>query len=238
MTEVMNQLPRVAVLQWMATMLVLFSRVLSSLAKDPLMPAMFILGDSLVDVGNNNYVLTLAKANYPPNGLDFPQGPSGRFCNGRTVSDCLVQYMGLPFPPAYLDPTAKGPVILQGLNYASVAAGILDSTGYNYVSQLMSSLPGSIYVYANAYDLVASFVANPARYGFEVVNSGCCGAGPYDGLIPCLPIVKPCPDRSAYLFWDPFHPTDKANSYIGTAFFSGGPDAFEPVNVMQLAAMP
>lgn len=66
------------------------------------MPAMFILGDSLVDVGNNNYVLTLAKANYPPNGLDFPQGPSGRFCNGRTVSDCLGALRACPQSPAYI----------------------------------------------------------------------------------------------------------------------------------------
>lgn len=31
--------------------------------------------------------------------------------------------------------------------------------------QLTSSLPGSIYVYGNAYDLVASYVANPAAVG-------------------------------------------------------------------------
>ena len=54
-----------------------------------MMPAMFILGDSLVDNGNNNYILTLAKSNFPPNGLDFQFGPTGRFCNGRTVADIL-----------------------------------------------------------------------------------------------------------------------------------------------------
>ena len=54
-----------------------------------MMPAMFILGDSLVDNGNNNYILTLAKSNFPPNGLDFQLGPTGRFCNGRTVADVI-----------------------------------------------------------------------------------------------------------------------------------------------------
>ena len=49
-----------------------------------------------------------------------------------------VQMMGMPFPPAYLDPGTKGPVILKGVNYASAAGGILDSTGYNYVSFLFS----------------------------------------------------------------------------------------------------
>ena len=45
-----------------------------------------------------------------------------------------VQKMGMPYPPSYLNPSSRGPIILQGLNYASAAAGILDSTGYNYVS--------------------------------------------------------------------------------------------------------
>ena len=58
-------------------------------ARAQMMPAMFILGDSLVDNGNNNYILTLAKSNFPPNGLDFQYGPTGRFCNGRTVADIL-----------------------------------------------------------------------------------------------------------------------------------------------------
>lgn len=52
-------------------------------------PAMFVLGDSLFDNGNNNYLVTLAKSNFLPNGLDFQFGPTGRFCNGRTVADVL-----------------------------------------------------------------------------------------------------------------------------------------------------
>lgn len=42
--------------------------------------------------------------------------------------------IGLPYPPASLAPTSRGRAILQGLNYASGAAGILDSSGANYVS--------------------------------------------------------------------------------------------------------
>jgi hypothetical protein len=41
--------------------------------------------------------------------------------------------IGLPYPPASLAPTSRGPAILRGLNYASGAAGILDGSGANYV---------------------------------------------------------------------------------------------------------
>lgn len=55
----------------------------------PQVPAMFVFGDSLVDNGNNNYLSSLAKANYYPYGCDFNGGPSGRFTNGRTFVDML-----------------------------------------------------------------------------------------------------------------------------------------------------
>ena len=74
---------------WLSKMLVLvLCRVLPTQCAEPLMPGMFIFGDSLVDVGNNNF--SLSRANFPPNGMDFPQGrPTGRFCNNRTISDFL-----------------------------------------------------------------------------------------------------------------------------------------------------
>lgn len=55
-------------------------------------PCFFIFGDSLVDNGNNNRILTLSRANYRPYGIDFPQGTTGRFTNGRTYVDALGIY--------------------------------------------------------------------------------------------------------------------------------------------------
>lgn len=49
----------------------------------------FIFGDSLSDSGNNNLLITLAKANFRPYGIDFPTGATGRFTNGRTVVDVI-----------------------------------------------------------------------------------------------------------------------------------------------------
>jgi hypothetical protein len=52
----------------------------------------FVFGDSLVDAGNNDYLFTLSKADSPPYGIDFkPSGgqPTGRFTNGRTITDLI-----------------------------------------------------------------------------------------------------------------------------------------------------
>lgn len=54
----------------------------------PLVPSMFIFGDSVVDVGNNNDIYTIVKANFPPYGRDFTtHKPTGRFCNGKLATD-------------------------------------------------------------------------------------------------------------------------------------------------------
>lgn len=55
-------------------------------------PGFFIFGDSLVDNGNNNGILTLARANYRPYGIDFPQGTTGRFTNGITLVDAIGNF--------------------------------------------------------------------------------------------------------------------------------------------------
>lgn len=52
--------------------------------------AFFVFGDSLVDNGNNNFLATSARANYPPYGIDFPtRQPTGRFSNGLNVPDLI-----------------------------------------------------------------------------------------------------------------------------------------------------
>ncbi|KAF9614645.1 hypothetical protein IFM89_019622 [Coptis chinensis] len=44
--------------------------------------AFFIFGDSLVDSGNNNYLLTTARADAYPYGIDYPtHRATGHFCS-------------------------------------------------------------------------------------------------------------------------------------------------------------
>ena len=58
---------------------------------EPQVPCYFVFGDSLVDNGNNNDIASLARANYPPYGIDFPGGATGRFSNGLTTVDAICK---------------------------------------------------------------------------------------------------------------------------------------------------
>ncbi|KAJ3706724.1 hypothetical protein LUZ61_010429 [Rhynchospora tenuis] len=104
----------------------------ATFAEEAQVPAMFVFGDSLFDPGNNNNLATLAKANYFPNGIDFPEGATGRYCNGGTVVDYLSNLLGLQIIPPYNNPEIKAHDMLQGVNFASAASGILDDTGRFY----------------------------------------------------------------------------------------------------------
>ncbi|XP_028760162.1 GDSL esterase/lipase At4g16230-like [Neltuma alba] len=332
-------------------------------------PASFVFGDSLLDPGNNNYIASLSRANYVPNGIDFGW-PSGRFTNGRTIVDILGHQLGLDFTPPYLAPSTRGSVILKGVNYASGGGGILNHTGKifggrinmdaqldnfantrqdiismigvsaaqnlfrnsifsvamgsndfinNYLTPVLSiperklvspemfvssmtsnfrrqltrlfnlgarkvvvanvgpigcipferdanpdagdncvafpnqmaqlfntqlkslvaelnmNLKGSLFVYADVYHILEDILQNYRAYGFENPDSSCCHiAGRFGGLIPCFPKSKVCDDRSKYVFWDAFHPSDAANTVIAKRLLDGDANDMSPMNVRKL----
>ncbi|GFY90758.1 SGNH hydrolase-type esterase superfamily protein [Actinidia rufa] len=98
----------------------------------------FIFGDSLTEVGNNNFLqYSLAKSNFPYYGIDYPGGQAtGRFTNGRTIGDIISAKLGIPSPPAYLSLSPTADAILKGVNYASGGAGILNNTGLYFIQRL------------------------------------------------------------------------------------------------------
>ncbi|KAJ8439806.1 hypothetical protein Cgig2_029066 [Carnegiea gigantea] len=88
-------------------------------------PAIFAFGDSIVDTGNNNYIKTLTKCNFPPYGKDFIGGiATGRFSNGKVLTDFLAEELSIKqYVPAYLDPSLGSQDLLTGVCFASGGSG-------------------------------------------------------------------------------------------------------------------
>ncbi|KAI4296850.1 hypothetical protein L6164_036770 [Bauhinia variegata] len=87
--------------------------------------AFYVFGHSTVDPGNNNYILTPFRNNFPPYGRDFPnQVPTGRFTNGRVITDFIASYIGVKdLVPPYLDPKLNDEELLTRVSFACAGSG-------------------------------------------------------------------------------------------------------------------
>ncbi|TKY64211.1 GDSL esterase/lipase 5 [Spatholobus suberectus] len=92
--------------------------------------ALFIFGDSLFDVGNNDYInsSTFLQANFPPYGETFFKYPTGRFSDGRVIPDFIAEYAKLSLILPYLSPAGYHDHYIYGVNFASAGAGALVET--------------------------------------------------------------------------------------------------------------
>ncbi|KAK9292751.1 hypothetical protein L1049_020731 [Liquidambar formosana] len=317
--------------------------------------AFFVFGDSLVDSGNNNYLVTTARADAPPYGIDFPtHRPTG-------------EHLGLEPTLPYLSPHLVGKKLLVGANFASAGIGILNDTGFQFLniiriyeqfklfkhyqlrlrahigeeaaqrlvnqalvlitvggndfvnnyylvpysarsrqfslpdyvryliseykniltrlyqlgarrvlvtgtgpmgcapaelamrspsgqcsielqraaalynpqlvqmlSQLNREIGANAFVAANAYRMNMDFITNPQAYGFITSQVACCGQGPYNGLGLCTMASSLCPNRDQYAFWDPFHPSEKANRIIVRQIMTGTAEYMSPMNLSSI----
>ncbi|XP_073285953.1 GDSL esterase/lipase EXL3-like [Primulina huaijiensis] len=96
------------------------------------------------------------------------------------------------------------------------------SVSYNQAAQLLNSklsprldalnqdLPQSRVVYIDVFSPLFDIIQHPRNYGFEVNNKGCCGTGSIEAVILCNRYSWTCADSSKYVFWDSYHPTEKA----------------------------
>ncbi|XP_017701675.2 GDSL esterase/lipase EXL3-like [Phoenix dactylifera] len=104
----------------------------------PMVPAVIVFGDSIVDAGNNNDLETIVKCNFPPYGQDFiDHQPTGRFSNGKVPSDFIASMMGVKeLLPPYIGYDLQPEDILTGVTFASGATGYdpLTSTILNVIS--------------------------------------------------------------------------------------------------------
>nr|XP_043635196.1 GDSL esterase/lipase At5g42170-like [Erigeron canadensis] len=95
------------------------------LPRNAFVPAIIAFGDSIMDPGNNNYLNTFTKANFPPYGKDFLGGePTGRFNNGKILGDFIAKALGVKeYLPAYLDSYIQDKDFITGVSFASAGTG-------------------------------------------------------------------------------------------------------------------
>ncbi|XP_002963333.2 GDSL esterase/lipase At5g42170 [Selaginella moellendorffii] len=78
-----------------------------------------------------------------------------------------------------------------------------------YLVQLLNNitkeLPGSQFIYLDKYAIFMDIIQNKFKYGFQVINRGCCGTGLIEFGQLCNPLVGACDDGSLYVYFDAAH---------------------------------
>ncbi|KAK2990031.1 hypothetical protein RJ640_004709 [Escallonia rubra] len=86
---------------------------------------------------------------------------------------------------------------------------------------LKSELKDINYSYLDIYSIFHDFIQNPATYGFTELKAACCGLGNLNADVPCIPISNFCSNRNDHLFWDLYHPTEKAAGIMVDTVYNG-----------------
>ncbi|CAL1389755.1 unnamed protein product [Linum trigynum] len=102
--------------------------------------------------------------------------------------------------------------------------------------QLNRELGSDVYVAANRYMMAYNFINNPDAYGFTETGVACCGQGPYNGVGQCTPASNLCSNRDEYVYWDPYHPTERSAEAILEVILTGPPDVISPINLNTMMA--
>ncbi|KAJ7973577.1 GDSL esterase/lipase family [Quillaja saponaria] len=117
------------------------------------------------------------------------------------------------------------------------AASLFNPQLVQILRQLNSEVGADVFIGANTQQMHNDFISNPQAYGFITSKVACCGQGPYNGVGLCTVLSNLCPNRDEYAFWDPFHPSEKANGVIVQQIMTGSTEYMYPMNLSTIIAL-
>ncbi|KAK7266820.1 hypothetical protein RIF29_19476 [Crotalaria pallida] len=117
------------------------------------------------------------------------------------------------------------------------AAALFNPQLERMLLDLNRKIGSDVFIAANTAQMHNNFISNPEAFGFTTSKVACCGQGPYNGIGLCTAISNLCPNRDLYAFWDPFHPSEKANRIIVEEIMSGSQTYMNPMNLSTILAL-
>ncbi|XP_011038584.1 PREDICTED: GDSL esterase/lipase At5g33370-like [Populus euphratica] len=117
------------------------------------------------------------------------------------------------------------------------AAALFNPQLVQMITELNKEIGSDVFIATNAYDMNTDFVTNPQAYGFVTSQVACCGQGRFNGIGLCTIASNLCPNREIFAFWDPFHPTERANRIIVSTIVTGDTKYMNPMNLSTIMAL-
>ncbi|XP_062227606.1 GDSL esterase/lipase EXL1-like [Phragmites australis] len=170
------------------------------------------------DILNNYFTLPLRRKEYDlPSYVDFLVSSAINFTT--TLNDMGAKTIGfVGVPPLGCCPsqiTLGGSPSRECDPLRNQASELFNSKMSKEIDRLNAerNVYGSKFAYVDIYYNVLDLILNPALYGFKEVSEGCCGSTVLDAAI-FIAYHSACPNAIDYIFWDGFHPTEKAYDIV------------------------
>ncbi|CAJ2635816.1 unnamed protein product [Trifolium pratense] len=110
-----------------------------------------------------------------------------------------------------LQRTIKGGIKRDCVEKLNEGALVFNSKLITSLVDLKKKLPDSRVVYLENFTLLHDIIVNHTKYGFENGDGSCCGIANLElGPLCSSFTLKVCLDTTQYVFWDSYHPTEKA----------------------------
>ncbi|KAJ0974221.1 hypothetical protein J5N97_016186 [Dioscorea zingiberensis] len=133
-----------------------------------------------------------------------------------------IGFVGLP-PIGCLPSqrTAAGGLSRECVAVRNEAASLFNSRMQEEIQKLlMGMVNGTRIVFLDIYPILLDIIQQPQTYGFEEATKGCCGSGKLEVALTCNSLTATtCDDVSKFVFWDSFHPTEKAYKILTDKLF-------------------
>ncbi|XP_050223853.1 GDSL esterase/lipase At1g71250-like [Mercurialis annua] len=92
---------------------------------------------------------------------------------------------------------------------------------HEHIIELNSEYPDAQIVFCDVYRGIMKIVAKPLHFGFRDAESACCGLGLHNAIVGCLSTELGCSEPSRYVWWDFYNPSERVNSMLADAAWSG-----------------
>ncbi|KAA0059366.1 GDSL esterase/lipase 5-like [Cucumis melo var. makuwa] len=106
------------------------------------------------------------------------------------------------------------------------------------LQKFADKFPGFKYTVADMYTMLQNRIDNPSKYGFKEGKKACCGSGKFRGIFSCGRMrgeeeFELCENPNEYLFFDSYHPNERAYEQFAKLMWSGDSQVINPYNLKQ-----
>ncbi|KAH9304408.1 hypothetical protein KI387_008812 [Taxus chinensis] len=114
------------------------------------------------------------------------------------------------------------------------SASLFNSQLRSLINRLNGEASAQVFTFADSYLMNMGIFSNHAAYGFVDSTNACCGQGENNGVGLCTAASNVCSNRDTHLYWDSYHPSERANKIIVDQFFEGSSSVMSPLNLRQM----